>query len=142
MACARKEANRRILIIDDEVDVLEFLKIYLESLGWTVTAVTTPDEAFGALARHPFFLILSDIAMPGIDGYELMHEVVERKIPSQLAFMTGFGYDPNHTLVRIRKDAHYPCLFKPFDRRKVAETVQRAWEAYSVDLDNGARESV
>jgi DNA-binding NtrC family response regulator len=129
-----REHNRRILVVDDEADVLEFLRIFLESLGWEVTPVASPDEAFEVLGRRAHFLILSDIAMPHTDGYEFMHALHERAVPSQLAFMTGFGYDPNHTLVRIRKDTRYPCLFKPFDRDKVVQTVQRAWETYEAEL--------
>ena len=38
--------------------------------------------------------------------------------------MTGFGYNPKHTLVKIYKTNRYPCLFKPFNRAKVAEAVE------------------
>ncbi len=138
MAFSKREPNRRILVLDDEVDVLEFLRIYLESMGWECTTVSTAESAFEALEKRPYFLILSDIAMPRMDGYEFMNEVIERKIPSQLAFMTGFGYDPNHTLVKIRRDHHYPCLFKPFNREKVAETVMKAWESYSAEIQAGS----
>ena len=130
----RKAANRNILVLDDEVEVLEFLRLLLSSLGWDVTVAGTPEAALAALERQPFFLILTDIAMPHMDGYEFMHEVLLRGIPSCLAFMTGFGYDPGHTLVKIRKDNHYPCLFKPFNRDKVSQTVREAWERYSADL--------
>jgi two-component system, sensor histidine kinase SagS len=134
MASFRKEPNRRVLVLDDEVDVLEFLRLFLEALGWEVTVASTPDAALRILERSPHFLVISDIAMPVMDGYEFMNEVVERKIPSKLAFMTGFGYDPNHTLVKIRKGHHYPCLFKPFNREKVAQTVRQAYESYTTDL--------
>lgn len=134
MAYSTKEHNRRVLVLDDEIDVLEFLRIFLSSLSWEVTTASTADAAFAALEKDPHFLIISDIAMPRMDGYEFMTEVLERHIPSRLAFMTGFGYDPNHTLVKIRKDHRYPCLFKPFNRDKVAEVVAAAFEAYEQDV--------
>jgi len=134
MSYSTKEINKRILIVDDEVDVLDFLKIYLESLGWEITIVSSTDEAFEILESKVFFLILTDIAMPEMDGYEFINQVKERGIPSQLALMTGFGYNPKHTLVKIYKTNRYPCLFKPFNRNKVSEAVQSAWVFYHEDL--------
>jgi hypothetical protein len=55
--------------------------------------------------------------------------------------MTGFGYNPDHTLVKVNKQLRYPCLFKPFDRAKVAATVLQAWQAYNgASSDEGDRE--
>lgn len=134
MSYLQKEINKRILIVDDEVDVLDFLKIYLESLGWEITIVSSTDEAFEVLTDKAFFLILTDIAMPEMDGYEFINQIRERGIPSQLALMTGFGYNPKHTLVKIYKTNRYPCLFKPFNRNKVSEAVQSAYALYHEEL--------
>lgn len=134
MSSSIKQKNRRILVVDDEVDVLEFLNIYLESLGWEVTTVSSTTDAFKELELRPYFLVLTDIAMPEMDGYEFISKVIERNIPSQMALMTGFGYNPKHTLVKIYKTIRYPCLFKPFNRVKVAEAVQTAWDTYHGDL--------
>jgi DNA-binding NtrC family response regulator len=136
MSSAIKEKNKRILAVDDEEDVLEFLKIYLESLGWEVTTVSSTAEAFKELDERSYFLVLTDIAMPDMDGYEFISKIKEKNIPSQMALMTGFGYNPKHTLVKIYKTIRYPCLFKPFNRAKVAETVQNAWDQYHQDLEN------
>ena len=72
--------------------------------------------------------------MPDMDGYEFISKIKEHGISSQVALMTGFGYNPKHTLVKIYKTIKYPCLFKPFNRAKVAEAVQSAWNAYHEDL--------
>jgi DNA-binding NtrC family response regulator len=136
MSYAIKEKNNRILAVDDEEDVLEFLRIYLESLGWEVTTIASTSEAFKALEEKAYFLVLTDIAMPDMDGYEFISKIKEKNIPSQMALMTGFGYNPKHTLVKIYKTIRYPCLFKPFNRAKVAETVQNAWNLYHQDFEN------
>lgn len=135
MNSLKKQQNKKILIVDDEIDVLDFLKIYLESLGWEVITKLTPSDAFQELEKESFFLVITDIAMPEMDGYEFISKIKERNIPSQMALMTGFGYNPRHTLVRIYKTIKYPCLFKPFNRAKVAETVQEAWSLYHQDLN-------
>ena len=134
MSSSIKEKNNRILVVDDEVDVLDFLKIYLESLGWEVTTVSTTDDAFKELDKQAFFLVLTDIAMPEMDGYEFISKIKDKQIPSEMALMTGFGYNPKHTLVKIYKTIRYPCLFKPFNRAKVAKAVQNAWNSYHEDL--------
>lgn len=129
-----KQKNNRILIVDDEADVLDFLKIYLETLKWEVTTVSSTTEAFEELEKNAYFLVLTDIAMPDMDGYEFISKIKDKQIPSQMALMTGFGYNPKHTLVKIYKTIRYPCLFKPFNRAKIAEAVQTAWDAYHEDL--------
>ena len=114
MNSSTKTENRNILIIDDESDVCELLKIYLESQNWHVTTIDSPSGAFKCLEKQPYFLILTDIAMPEMDGYEFINRIQEKGIPSQIALMTGFGYNPKHTLVKINKKCKYPIFFKPF----------------------------
>jgi DNA-binding NtrC family response regulator len=130
MSSSKKELNRKILVIDDEVDVLDFLTIYLESLSWRVTAVDSTAAAFEAVRNQEFFCILTDIAMPDMDGYEFIAAAKARNITSEMILMTGFGYNPKHTLVKLNNKYHYPCLFKPFNRRKLSETVQAAFDKY------------
>jgi DNA-binding NtrC family response regulator len=134
MSSSIKEKNNRILVVDDEVDVLDFLKIYLESLGWEVITISSTSEAFKELEQRSFFLVLTDIAMPEMDGYEFISKIKDKQIPSQMALMTGFGYNPKHTLVKIYKTIRYPCLFKPFNRAKITEAVQNAWNTYHEDI--------
>jgi two-component system, sensor histidine kinase SagS len=141
MNFSTKKRNNRILVVDDEVDVLEFLKIYLESLGWQVTTSPSVINAFEELEQRSYFLILTDIAMPEMDGYEFISKLNEKNVPSQMALMTGFGYNPKHTLVKIYKTIRYPCLFKPFNRAKVAEAVQNAWDIYHEDILKGNPDS-
>jgi len=135
MSYLQKEKNRAILVVDDEADVREFLQIYLESLSWQVSVADSTRQAFELLSRAPFFCVLTDIAMPDMDGYEFISELRRRNIPSEMILMTGFGYNPNHTLVKLNKSFHYPCLFKPFNRPKLADTIQAAFIAYHRDLE-------
>jgi two-component system, sensor histidine kinase SagS len=126
----QKEPNKRILIVDDEADVLDFLKIYLGSLGWDVTLASSTAEAFALLETTSFFLVITDIAMPEMDGYEFIGNLKTMNVPSQVLLMTGFGYNPKHTLVKIYKTTRYPCLFKPFNRAKLSEAVRDAYDLY------------
>jgi len=131
-----KQKNRRILIVDDEVDVLEFLRFYIESMGWEVTASPTVAEALDELAKRPYFLVITDIAMPEMDGYEFINAIKALGNCCQFALMTGFGYNPKHTLIKISKTVKYPCLFKPFNREKVTKAIMEAYDLYHQDIEN------
>jgi len=130
----QKENSNRILAVDDEEDVLDFLKIFLSSLGWRVTIAGSVTQAFEALQREAFFLVLTDIAMPEMDGYEFIASIREKRIPSEVALMTGFGYNPKHTLIKVKKSMRCMFFFKPFDKMKVAEGIQNSWNNYHRDF--------
>ncbi|MCU0609638.1 MAG: response regulator [Chitinispirillaceae bacterium] len=119
------------MLVDDETDVLEFLALFLESHGWEVTSASSVPAAMQALEQRHYFLVQTDIAMPDMDGYEFITLLKEKGVASQVALMTGFGYNPNHTLVKINKTLHYPVLFKPFDCAKVIDTVVKSWQEYN-----------
>jgi two-component system, sensor histidine kinase SagS len=134
MNYSEKKRNNRILVVDDELDVLDFLKIYLSGLGWEISVASNIGDALKVLETEPFFLVITDIAMPEMDGHEFIRKLQEFNIRSEVALMTGFGYNPKHTLVKIFKTIKYPCLFKPFNRAKVSETVQEAWNHYHAGI--------
>src|SRR6185295_15350965 len=70
----------RVLLVDDEPDAREVMAAALESCGATVTSTSSALEAFETLARTEIDLLLSDIAMPGEDGCELIRRI--RSLPS------------------------------------------------------------
>lgn len=131
-----KIPNRNILLVDDESDILHIMEIYLSSLNWHITTSPSPLEALKHLEATPYFLIITDIAMPYMDGYEFIQEVKQRAIPSEIAIMTGFGYNPDHSLVKINKEFHYPIFFKPFEfkKDKIKDSVTEAYNHYHDDL--------
>ncbi|WP_242056463.1 MULTISPECIES: MASE1 domain-containing protein [unclassified Nostoc] len=65
-------AGLHILVVDDDIDTGEFLTVMLEQFGAKVTAIASGGEALEFLAKQKADLLLSDIGMPGIDGYMLM----------------------------------------------------------------------
>jgi PAS domain S-box-containing protein len=68
-------ANLRVLIVDDDADSREFVVFVVEQAGAEVTAVSSASQALRQLATASFDLLLSDIGMPEMDGYELMRQV-------------------------------------------------------------------
>jgi signal transduction histidine kinase/PAS domain-containing protein len=72
---SRNLRDVRVLIIDDEVDSLEFIAFVLELAGARVTTAATAGEGFLSLTKSSFDVLLSDIGMPDLDGYMLMRQI-------------------------------------------------------------------
>ena len=126
------EANKNILIVDDEPDIIEILSFHLDSFGWNTYTTTSPISVLELVKKREFFLIITDIAMPEMDGYELITSLKKENINSKIMLMTGFGYNPRHTLVKINKENSYPLIFKPFEFQNgiVRNKVMEVWENY------------
>jgi PAS domain S-box-containing protein len=79
--CPERLDGLRVLVVDDEEDARELLAAGLGQCGADVTTVSSAQEALGALARGQFSVLVSDIGMPGEDGYELIRRV--RALPAE-----------------------------------------------------------
>lgn len=71
----------RVLVVDDEPDNRDFLVVLLQSYGASVRAVASAHEALSILIEQPPHLLVSDIGLPGIDGYTLIREI--RSLPPE-----------------------------------------------------------
>ncbi|MEN9206273.1 MAG: response regulator, partial [Thermostichales cyanobacterium DRC_bins_46] len=65
----------RILVVDDEPGVREAVQSYLEACGFQVLGVAHPSQALAQLDRFHPDLIVSDIMMPGMDGYQFLEQL-------------------------------------------------------------------
>lgn len=80
-AAARPDlAGVRVLIVDDEQDALEMMTSALEACGAVVLPVSSAREALRTLARRDVDVLLTDIAMPGVDGYQLIQAIRSRPL--------------------------------------------------------------
>ena len=67
--------KKRIMIVDDEPSLIEVLKAYLEFRGYGVETAGSGDEALTKLRHQPCDVVLLDIMMPNIDGYEFLRQL-------------------------------------------------------------------
>jgi two-component system alkaline phosphatase synthesis response regulator PhoP len=90
-----KPGNHKILIVDDEPDIIEFISYNLRKEGYTIHTATTGREGIESATKNQPDLILLDIMLPEMDGIEVCEEI--RKIPSltrtTIAFLTARGED-------------------------------------------------
>lgn len=83
---------KRILVIDDEESIRHLLDEYLEIIGFEVHSVASGPEGLKALANGEFGLIICDVSMPGMDGFQVYEETVKSKPDQQFLFITGYNY--------------------------------------------------
>ncbi len=106
--------GKHILIADDESMIRDTVKDVLTGVGCKVVTACCGQEAIDHLAEKPFDLVLSDIRMPDRNGYEVFAAAKDANVATPVILMTGFGYDPNHAIVRARREGLAAVLFKPF----------------------------
>jgi CheY-like chemotaxis protein len=83
------KVSKRILIVDDVLSMLLALLAGLEQMGYEVTTASSGQSALQQLPKNPPDLVVLDIAMPGMDGWEVFEEI--RKISSvPIIMLSGF----------------------------------------------------
>jgi CheY-like chemotaxis protein/PAS domain-containing protein len=116
----------RILVADDESNIRATLSDVLRKYGARVTVATNGGEAVGCIEREEFDLIISDIKMPDKSGYDVFAAARRRSETVPVILMTGFGYDPNHSIVRASQEGLHAVLFKPFKVDQLLGEVRKA----------------
>ncbi|MEE9220420.1 MAG: response regulator, partial [candidate division NC10 bacterium] len=81
----------RILIVDDEAGMREFLSIFLEREGFQVESAQDGQEALEAAEKAPFDLIISDLRMPTMDGVRLLEGLREFQPEVPVILMTAYA---------------------------------------------------
>ena len=116
----------RILVADDERSLRELLAIVLRREGHEVLLAENGKTALAALTRGPVDLLISDIKMPDRNGYEVYRTAKGINPNTPVVLMTGFGYDPHHSIVRASQEGLQSFLFKPFKVSQLMDVVSRS----------------
>jgi DNA-binding NtrC family response regulator len=125
-------AGRRILVVDADEQVRAAAHALLERYGCTVETARDGGEAASmvrAVGDEAYDVIISDIRLPDMSGYQLLLKLQEILETVPLVLMTGFGYDPGHSIVKARQAGIELVLFKPFRIDQLLDTVERALAA-------------
>ncbi len=113
---------KNILVVDDEADALETMKMLLESEGYEVSAASDGHHALDLIAKQHFDMILLDIKMPGLSGHELRKLILEKityHVP--ILFVTIV---PKHEVDVKLVDGF---IQKPFEREAFLAEVKRVF---------------
>lgn len=110
-----------ILIVDDDVNNLELLKVRLDQGDFEIETATDAFAGLAALEKREFDLILLDIQMPGKSGVEMLAEVRERFPDTGVVMMTA--YESVESAISTLKTGAADYLVKPLDHRSILKTV-------------------
>ena len=117
--CARPNADERfplsglkVLVVDDDANICQSLKDLLEAEQCCIETAASGVFAMDWLGRQCFDLVLSDVVMPDMDGYEL-YQTVKKSTPDlPVVLMTAFNYDKDHIIKRSCLEGLQGVIFK------------------------------
>jgi len=107
------KTKKTLLVVDDEANIRRILEISFEKVGYEVVSAGSSLEALKVLREREVDLALSDVTMPGMNGYQLLQEIrkFHPKIP--VVMMTAFGTIPD--AIQAIRDGATEYITKPFD---------------------------
>jgi len=116
----------RILVVDDERSLREFLEIFFRREGYAVTTVASVDEALLALGADDFDVVISDVQMSGASGLDLLRTVKETAPDCVVIMITAFA--TTETAIEAMKQGAYDYILKPFKVDELRLVVEKALE--------------
>ena len=128
------KTKARVLIVDDDRIILESLGELLELEGYEVEAAAELKGALDICDRLAVDLVLTDVNMPGGDGFELLHIVRKRWPETAVLMMTGYG--TIESAVEAIKLGAYDYLTKPINDDEILLTLERALNQQTIIREN------
>ena len=101
----------RVLVVDDEQSIVGFVRLVLEDEGFQVATASNGEEGLASVETHRPDVILLDLTMPVMDGWEFIRVVKDRGIQTPVVLMTA-GYRANQ---EAQRNGAAGFLGKPFD---------------------------
>ena len=127
-------AKARILVVDDERSMQEFLEIFFRSEGYDVVTAGDVDTALAHLESDDFDVVISDIQMPGRSGIDLVHAAYELSPETVVIMITAFA--STETAITAMKEGAYDYVTKPFKVDELRIVVEKALEKKLLSSEN------
>jgi DNA-binding NtrC family response regulator len=117
--------NRRIMIVDDDPDVLASYEYHLSHSGYQVLGVGSAEAALGQVGAFAPQVVLTDVRLPGMSGLELLEHL--RSLVPQTEVIAITAYEDMKTIIGAIQDGAYDYLVKPIDLDQLDLVVQRCF---------------
>lgn len=126
--------NKSILFVDDEKQILKALNRLFMDSGYTVFMADSGEQALDILGRDEIGMIITDMRMPAMDGYQLL-KAVKEKYPSVLRLILS-GYADEEIVFRaLRQNLAKLYMFKPWDNNELMTAVDKIFETERIIED-------
>jgi CheY-like chemotaxis protein len=120
-------SQKHVLVVDDETMMQELVKAMLESEGYLVKVAGDGAGALREINAQSFDLVLLDLRMPGMSGWDLIEQLKSHPSPPPVIAMSGMGVKEPPELRTVREYV-YGYLPKPFSQEQMIKTCQRAFD--------------
>ncbi len=124
----------RLLVVDDEPDMVETCRKILERRGYQVATALNGSKALEALQQGHFDLVLADLRLPDLDGLEVMR-AAKRRDPD-IAVIIFTGYATIETALRAVREGAFDYVAKPFSKEHLELTIERGLEHKRLVVEN------
>jgi CheY-like chemotaxis protein/GAF domain-containing protein/PAS domain-containing protein len=115
----------RILVADGEESIRRSAHVLLGPEGALVETVQTGERALALARMTEYDVALADIRLSDMDGYAIYTRLRSVRPGMPVILMTGFGYDPTHSIVKARQEGLQAVLYKPFRAERLFESVEQ-----------------
>jgi len=126
--------NPQVFIIDDEIQICESIKLILEYEGYSVDYVNSGEEGVERLKSKEYNVLIVDIQLPGINGFEVLQRVKETNPLLNILVISAFSNIEN--AVKATKLGAFDFIEKPIDRDKLLISVRNASKQSSLLKEN------
>jgi CheY-like chemotaxis protein len=111
----------RILVVDDEKQILQIMKEVLEGAGHKVSIAVNGEEALDILTEDPHDLVLLDVMMPKLDGYHAAAKIHGLPKPPKIVIVTARDFEGDYRVVQSLGVSAF--LSKPFSKKSLLKTI-------------------
>lgn len=117
-------SHKKVLIVDDEPDTIELVKLVLESGGFETVLAASGKEALNELEVSKPDIVLLDIMMPDMDGWEVFRKIKEKNAKMPIAILTAKAQNFDRLLgLHVLKADDY--ITKPFGKNELISRVRK-----------------
>lgn len=139
MKNSNNQLMKKILIVDDDPNLLRLLGIRLSAAGYNVESAASAKVALGILKSFLPHMVISDLRMEGMDGMALFEQIRKQYPHMPVVIMTAHGTIPD--AINATKQGVFSYLTKPFESQELLETVQKAIQLQPSYTQNIPKES-
>ncbi|MEF8879476.1 MAG: response regulator [Candidatus Thermoplasmatota archaeon] len=118
---------RKIMVVDNEPDIVDLTRTVLELGGYNVVTASSGEECLRKLEDEPVDLILLDIMMPGMSGWDVFNRIKNKSLDTKVAFLSVLEISEKRKQVLLNEGlADY--IMKPFDKDTLLDRIDKIME--------------
>ena len=130
----------KVLLVDDEEDFLEAMAERMRARGFDVTTSATANEALEMIEKESYDAVILDFMMPGMDGFQTLTSIKERRPESQIILLTGYATIEKG--IEAMKLGATDFVEKPADLEKLTEKIKAAKTKKMLIVEKQTEENV